>query len=173
MSNIIFSVATNELSTLAKFINNNLVSDSYWAETYVPAGTMFFEQNIPTGILTETPQAMFIEKNSTDTHGAFGYRLKTSGIYEIKGVVQGSDYSKIEDIANQIDRLFDWQNQFDSDAGRPVSQQVYADPDDLSGKNKLMIMCLMRNKPIKYSTFSDGVNYCHLGGEYYIEYYKI
>lgn len=161
----------NELSVLAKFIFASLTEDSAWVSDYIPKGSMFFPEIIPQGINVSLPHAMFTVKDSTDIRGAFGYRLFTKGIYEIKAVVEGADFSLIEDLANQLDRIFDWQNQIDEDAGRPRSQEQFTDPDN--SDSSIVIMCLVREKPVKYTTFSDGVNYCHLGGEYYVEYYAM
>jgi hypothetical protein len=158
----------NELSTLAKFIYATATTDTHWASIF---GTRFREQIIPEGVEVTTPVGMFVTVNSTDIKGAFGYRLYTHGIYQIKGVIEGDDFSQLEDCANTIDKLFDWQNQIDLSAGRPRCQEVWTDPDD--DTVQLMIMSMSRNGPIKDCTYADGVNYCHLGGEYEIDYYLI
>lgn len=159
----------NELSAIAKFIYGSLVNDSYWNTNYTAKGSNFFAEAVPIGTKILTPAAMFIEVNTDDNRGAFGIRLCSSGVYEIKAVIQGQDFSLIADAADQIDRIFDWQNQNDVTAGRPKSSEVFTDPDT---SIEYVIMCLVRNKPIKYPTFDEGVLYAHLGGEYYIQYYQ-
>jgi hypothetical protein len=156
----------NELSTLAKYIYHQCIDDTHWAATY---GTNFREENIPEGTSVTAPMGVFRMIHSTDYRGNFGYRFYSEGVYQIKGVVEGSDFSLLADMANTIDRLFDWQNQIDPSAGRPKSQQVWIDPDD--DTVQLMIMSIVRKNPIKYPTFADAVNYCHLGGDYEICYY--
>lgn len=159
----------NELSILAKFIYNTAIGDTHWFTTF---GNRFKEQIIPEKtVVTPDPIGMFVIMGTDDTKGAFGFRLKTQGIYQIKGVVEGDDFSLLEDCADTIDRLFDWQNQIDLDAGRPKCQVEYTDPDNSA--NRIMVMSMIRNRPIKYCTFADGVNYCHLGGEYEIECYQL
>lgn len=161
----------NELSILAKFITSTLLSDTYWNTNMTVNGVLFFEEVIPIGINLDTKlAAMFVMIDSTDNKGAFGFRLCTTGIYQIKAICEGSDFSKIEDSANQIDRLFDWTNTFDIIAGRPKCQITFVDPDNPA--SSIVVMSSIRNKPIKYSMFSDGVNYCNQGGEYQIQYYS-
>jgi len=160
---------TNELSTLAKFIYATLTGDSYWNTTFTQNNDQFFEEVIPAGIQVTKPAAMFQLVHAEYIKGAFGFRLYTASIYQIKGVVEGADFSLLEDMANQIDRLFDWQNQIDN-TGHPKNQQVWTDPD--TGQ-QTMIMGMTGNRPIKFDTFIDGVNYCHLGGEYAIDYYSM
>ena len=165
----------NEQRRLARFIYQTAVNDSAWFSIF---GTRFREEIIPEGIVVTDPIAMFVGVSHEDLKGAFGYRLYTRSIFQIKGVVEGSDFSILGDCADYIDKLFDWQNQLidgngnpttNPNAGRPRSQFLFIDPNDSS--IQLQIMCMVRNSPIKYANFADGVNYCHLGGEYTIEYY--
>lgn len=156
----------NELSTLAKFIYNTAIND---ADYFAHFGTRFREEVLPNGLDVTQPVAMFVGVSHRDIKGAYGQRLYTKDVYHIKGVVEGDDFSLLGNCADDIDRLFDWQNQIDSSAGRPRSQQLYTDPDNTTVQ--LMIMSMVRTAPLKYCTYTDGVNYCHLGGEYEIQYY--
>ena len=165
----------NELSTLAKFIYNTASNDTLAASQFA---TRFNEEIIPSNQMVTQPTLMFVGISSKDIKGAFGARLFTTSVYQIKAVVEGDDFSILEKPSSSIDRLFDWQNQLidnngnpttDPNLGRPRSQFVWQDPDDVTVQ--LVIMCSVRNGPIKHCTYADGVNYCNQGGEYRIDYY--
>ncbi len=158
----------NELSTLAKFISDVITNDTKATASF---GDRFYSEFIPNGEPTDNPTLMFVTNPGKDTRGAFGIRLKTNNTYQIKAVIEGTDFAPLEDGADEIDRLFDWQNQLDVDAGRPKSQVVYIDPEN--SDKQLMIMSMKRVGNLRYGGMIDAVNYCHLGGEYEIEYYVL
>ena len=164
------TVPMNELSTLAKFIYSTLTADTYWHTTY--PSTMFYEEVIPIdpGLSLTAMSAMFVLSSDKPDLGNFGQRLWNIDQYQVKVVIEGTDFSVLEDAADQIDRLFDWQNQIDISAGRPKCQELYTDPDNSA--KQLMVVSMVRKKALKYIVFQDGVNYAHLGGEYEITYYQ-
>jgi len=157
----------NEVTTLARYIYSQLLSTPYWSTVLAPNGSNFFRESIPVGVRLENVSAIFEQIHSEDTRGAFGYKLFSEGVYEIRAVCEGSDYSKLELAANAIDSVFDWQNIFDTNAGRCKSQDIYVDPVTT---DTMTVMCMLRNGPAIYPSNIDGVNYCHLGGTYYIQY---
>jgi len=161
---------SNEISTLTKFLFSTLNTDTYWIANFKNHGTMSFPEVVPRGISLSIPQVVFSMSDGNDIRGAFGMRLFVKTIYQIKAIISGEDFAPLADAANQIDRLYDWTNQIDPAAGRPRSQEQYTNPE--TGE-VIQIMGMIRDRPVKYTTYSEGTTYCHLGGEYLIDFYKV
>ena len=143
----------NELSPLAKALYSIFDADPKFHNR---VGDRFYEEAVPQG--ASLPGAVFAHQAGNDINGAFGARLATRGLYQVKGICEGDSFAPIEGISDDIDRLLHGLNQY-------KYETTNADDEPVS----ITITGVIRTGTLKYSeTDADGVRYNHQGGIYRI-----
>jgi hypothetical protein len=141
----------NELSLLAKAIYSLMVTDPGYV---AKAGKRFYEELVPEE--GRLPCGIFIYQGGRDIIGAFGQRLATNGVYQIKGLCNGNSFGPLEGLSNDIDRLLCSVNQYRYEFGSEA----------------IVIPGIRRVDPLKYVRVVEGVRENHMGGLYRIIAYR-
>lgn len=93
------------------------------------------------------PAIIYAYQGGQDVAEVAGYRIFNSGLYQVKAVGAGGSMAVVAAIAHQIDEV------------------LYRASGNVAGG---AILACVREQPVSYAEYSNGVRYNHLGGLYRI-----